>query len=598
MADPQPVPVPGLLPLDRRVGQYRLVERIGHGGMGTVYRAEHLRLKKMVAVKLLAADRLADPGAVGRFEREMAVVGRLDHPNIVRATDAGDADGVHFLAMELVDGLDLGAVNRRCRPLAVADACEIARRAALGLQHAHEHGLVHRDVKPQNLMLSRKGEVKVLDLGLALFRAGTPDEDALTATGQLMGTANYMAPEQFDGCHTVDIRADLYSLGCTLYALLAGQPPFGGPEHKSIFGKMTAHKTKPVPRVTAARPDVPPGLVAVLDALLAKDPAARPSVPAEVATALEPFASGADLPALALVALIRGDARDTAEHATVTAANSTPVVSTRTATPGRRRRWAAAVVAGAVAATVGGAVWLSRRPAADLVPEVPAGLLAPRVPVAGDDIKPDVAALEPRISGRWYDLLKTRPTEFHWWDPKGINDWKHDPARGMVRVVYANNTGLLSFGRADSGGFRLQIGFQQPAWTGDFGLFFGGKRSPDGQSVRFQYLRFASFANAGEQQFRLYRGQNEIANLLKPPPLVRPRDWVSSEVTSPDQHEQELTIEVGHAGLQLVKWNEMKCHDLLTVNEKFSADDYTGEYGIYFFKTNFTVVSAKLKPTD
>src|SRR5262249_36648202 len=151
------------------LGQYQLLEKIGQGGMGTVYRALHPRLKKGVAVKVLSPSRTGDARAVARFQREMEAVGQLEDPHIVRATDAGEADGVHFLVMELIDGTDLSHLVRRRGPLDVADACELIRQAALGLQHAHEHGLVHRDVKPSNLLLSVRGELKVLDLGLALL---------------------------------------------------------------------------------------------------------------------------------------------------------------------------------------------------------------------------------------------------------------------------------------------------------------------------------------------------------------------------------------------------------------------------------------------
>ncbi|OWK44994.1 serine/threonine-protein kinase [Fimbriiglobus ruber] len=589
-----PRPLPPRVPLNRLVGQYRLVEQIGLGGMGMVYRAEHLRLKKMVAVKILAADRLIDPGAVGRFEREMAVVGRLDHPNIVRATDAGDANGVYFLAMELVDGLNLGAVNRRCRPLAVADACEVARRAALGLQHAHEHGLVHRDVKPQNLMLSRKGEVKVLDLGLALLRAGARDEDDLTATGQMMGTASYMAPEQFDACHAVDIRADLYSLGCTLYALLAGQPPFGSADHLSIYNKMAAHKTKPVPRVAAVRPDVPPGLVAVLDALLAKDPAARPATPAEVATALEPFAGGADLSALILAALARGAARETAEHATVTTADPPP------ASPPAPRRWrrgrlTAVVAAGIVAATVGGTLWFSRRADADPAPAVPAGPPDPPVQLAA---APPVPAPRTFVPGQWTDVLDVRPTEFHWWSNGGMSAWNYDPASRVVRMQ-SFNTQLLSLGRAGAGGFKLQVGVQQTDWSGDFGVFLGGKRGPEENDVQYQFLRLSARGKVSARQtYLLQRGRGQVTRRPEFVPLVITQDLVATLVDPPTRFEQRLEIEVSPLELRSVFWNASQCPLLLTVNRQFNRPDYEGEFGLYFERTSVTVLNAKFMPTE
>ncbi|MBI2479966.1 MAG: serine/threonine protein kinase [Planctomycetia bacterium] len=203
--------------------EYQLLERLGRGGMGTVYKALHTRLKRVVAVKVLPADRLNDPAAVARFQREMEAVGKLDHPNIVRATDAGEVDGIHFLVMEYVLGLDVSDLVRRAGPLPIAEACEIARQAAVGLQNAHEHGLVHRDIKPSNLMLTADGQIKILDLGLA--RLHDSQQGDLTSASQMMGTIDYMAPEQTSASRDVDIRADIFSLGATLYKLLCGQAP-------------------------------------------------------------------------------------------------------------------------------------------------------------------------------------------------------------------------------------------------------------------------------------------------------------------------------------------------------------------------------------
>ena len=205
--------------------EYQLIEKLGEGGMGTVYRARHTKLDREVAVKLLPSERLRSAQAVSRFEREMKAIGRLHHPNIVQAFDAGEVEGQYYLAMELVSGLDLSMLVDRVGPLPVADACEIVRQAALGLQHAHEHELVHRDIKSSNLMLTPSGDVKILDLGLARLQDPLSEEHEVTSTGQVMGTLDYMAPEQLGDSHAVDIRADIYSLGATLYKLLTGRAP-------------------------------------------------------------------------------------------------------------------------------------------------------------------------------------------------------------------------------------------------------------------------------------------------------------------------------------------------------------------------------------
>jgi len=282
----------------QQLGEYHLIERLGSGGMGTVYKAVQCKLDREVALKVLNRTRTDDARAVARFEREMKAIGRLDHPHIVGAYDAREIDGRLVLAMEYVGGLDVGKLVRRMGRLNVADACELARQAALGLQAAHEHGLVHRDIKPSNLMLTPQGQVKLLDLGLARLHSEPTTEEETTGTGQVMGTADYMAPEQTASGRTVDIRADIYSLGCTLYKLLCGQAPFSGPEYPTALDKMMAHRQGAVPSIRHLRPEIPAGLAAVLDRMLAKDPEARFATPAEVAEALVPWCPGADLPAL------------------------------------------------------------------------------------------------------------------------------------------------------------------------------------------------------------------------------------------------------------------------------------------------------------
>jgi tRNA A-37 threonylcarbamoyl transferase component Bud32 len=281
------------------VGHYELLAHLGEGGMGAVYRARHQFLKQEVALKLLPADRLHDESARARFRREMEAVGRLRHAHLVAARDAGVSDGQPYLVLELLDGLDLGKLVQAHGPLPVADACEAARQAALGLHHAHAHGLVHRDVKPSNLWLTPDGQVKVLDLGLARF-VSEPAEgrDELTAAGQVVGTVDYLAPEAVDRGSAVDARADQYSLGCTLYRLLTGVVPFAGPEFHTPLQRALAHTRRPVPPVRERRPEVPEELAAVVERLLAKDPAQRYDSAAAVAEALQPFATGADLAGL------------------------------------------------------------------------------------------------------------------------------------------------------------------------------------------------------------------------------------------------------------------------------------------------------------
>jgi formylglycine-generating enzyme required for sulfatase activity len=271
-----------------------------------------VKLDKVFALKVLSANRMQDPEAVARFEREMKTAGKLEHVNIIRASDADEIDGTHFLVMEYVHGLDLSEIVQRIGPLSIADACEIVRQAALGLQHAHEHGLVHRDIKPSNLMLTEDGTVKILDLGLALLaqQQGGPGRE-LTATGQMMGTLDYMAPEQGDDSHQVDIRADIYSLGATLYKLLSGRAPFAGDKHQTLRAKLTALVTEDPQSLDSLRPEFPADLVALVHRMLSKDAADRPGIPDEIAEALSQLCERSDLAALLAKSTRRSSRKET-----------------------------------------------------------------------------------------------------------------------------------------------------------------------------------------------------------------------------------------------------------------------------------------------
>jgi len=270
------------------LGEYEILERLGAGGMGQVFKARHRAMDRVVALKILPAERVRSPEAVERFRREVRAAARLTHPNIVIAYDAGEAKGVHFLVTEYVDGQDLARIVAEHGPMPVEEAVGCIIQAAQGLQYAHEHGVVHRDIKPGNLLLSREGVVKVLDLGLARLAqsAGVDAQtgERLTGSGQVMGTVDYMAPEQIQDTHAADHRADIYSLGCTLYRLLTGRPPYEGESHVQV---LMGHLQQPVPSLQDARPEVPPALDLVFQKMVAKRPEDRPQSMREVIAALE-----------------------------------------------------------------------------------------------------------------------------------------------------------------------------------------------------------------------------------------------------------------------------------------------------------------------
>ena len=269
-----------------RLGAYVVRDQIGQGGMGAVYLAEHETLKRLVALKVLTGlGSSQDSLTLGRFLREARAAAALDHPNVVRIFDIGTQGGTHYLVHEFVDGRTLDKVVAAGGRLPPARAAEYAAQAAAGLQHAHERGFVHRDIKPANLILSNDGTIKILDMGLT--RSGHKD-DKLTEMmdkGAIVGTADYIAPEQATQGPDADARVDIYSLGATLYTLLSGRPPFSG----TATQKLLAHQMKSPPSLTATVPECPPGLADVVGTMMAKGPSARYQTAAEVVAALAPW---------------------------------------------------------------------------------------------------------------------------------------------------------------------------------------------------------------------------------------------------------------------------------------------------------------------
>ncbi|HET6884033.1 MAG TPA: efflux RND transporter permease subunit [Pirellulales bacterium] len=276
--------------------RYRLLAPLGAGGMGTVYRAEHKLMGRVVALKVIQNRLLGKPDWIERFRREIRAAAHLNHPNIVHAYDAEQVGDAQLLVMEYVEGETLEHVVERHGPLPVTEACEYARQAALGLSHACERGMVHRDIKPQNLLRTPAGQVKILDFGLARFVSENVASSPLTHSGLTMGTPDYLAPEQALDPRRADVRADLYSLGCTVYFLLTGSPPY--PEGTPLQ-KVLSHQDETPAPLAQRRPDVPAELRRSIEKMMAKDAADRYQTPDEVVAALAPWtASGASVEAL------------------------------------------------------------------------------------------------------------------------------------------------------------------------------------------------------------------------------------------------------------------------------------------------------------
>lgn len=270
----------------RIIGQYQLIKKIGQGGMGVVYQSIHSRLKKQVVLKLLLNKDWDNTDQTQRFYREMELVGQLDHPNIVKATDAGEADDTCFLVMEFLNGHDLKTILKQEGPLSITAACSILRQAANGLQYIHNHDLIHRDIKPSNLFLTTEGQVKILDLGLAGLRHEGSSLNDLTDTNCIMGSAYYMAPEQAQSIKTIDQRSDIYSLGCTFYQLLTGQVPF---RRDTPVETIIAHREDSVPILADHLQDIPAQLEELFQSMVKKNPDDRIQTMAEVVKVLDEF---------------------------------------------------------------------------------------------------------------------------------------------------------------------------------------------------------------------------------------------------------------------------------------------------------------------
>jgi phosphate ABC transporter phosphate-binding protein len=280
-----------------RIGPYEVLDLLGKGAMGTVFKVRHQRLKRLAALKVLAPDIAGQDAFAQRFQREVETLAQLSHPNIVMAYDAGESAAGPFLAMEFVHGRDLASVVKEAGPLSLADAVHCTLQAARGLEYAHAQGLVHRDIKPANLLRNVGGLVKVADLGLArvVHWRVTEVQSGLTQAGSLLGTVDYMAPEQALDSTTIDHRADIYSLGCTLYFLLAGRPVFAG---SSLMALLWHHRDVPPPSLRDARPDAPEPLNTIFQRMVEKQPADRPATMTEVARALEEVGQAVGPPSL------------------------------------------------------------------------------------------------------------------------------------------------------------------------------------------------------------------------------------------------------------------------------------------------------------
>lgn len=348
------------------MGHYVLCEKIGEGGMGAVYAVRHRHMRRMAALKLIRPDRFK-VGAIERFKREIQLTGRLRHTNLVTAYDAGEVQGSLYLVMELVEGIDLARRVRKCGAMSLGAALDAVRQTATGLDYLHSLKLVHRDIKPSNLLLDRQGIVKILDLGLSRMVEWSEAMQAgaccdLTGSDEVMGSVDFMSPEQFVNPRSVDARADVYSLGCTLYCLVSGKPPFPG---ASVGERIVAHREHAVPSLRDLIPDIPARLDRLFGRMLAKDPGQRPGDMQSVI---------AEIDASGMAAACKNEPTMAAGEAP-TLAQREPITATLSNVSGRGRRgtkmaaWSGAIVLLVFASVFAVHLWLARvEPAAGDMP--------------------------------------------------------------------------------------------------------------------------------------------------------------------------------------------------------------------------------------
>lgn len=565
----------------RLIGQYQLLSYLGRGGMGKVYRALHLKLKRQVALKCLPDSFRRDTERKARFLREMEAIGQLEHENIVRATDAGEHEGTLFLVMELVRGIDLRELLAARGPLEVADACQIARLVATALEYLELRKIVHRDVKPANVMLSFEGQVKLLDLGLARFSLDSTAHSAMTSTGQVVGTADYIAPEQVHGEDDIGPPADVYSLGCTLFQMLTGLPVFHGKKYESTMQKLKGHSDDPPPKPQALRPGIPEELSRFVGDLLTKDPAARPR-PGAVVERLAPWCAGSNLGELArqgaAAAQTRWSGGDGDADAPTPSPSPPPAVAGRRHSLGRTivNRRTALGLAG-LSCSAAGLAWYKGWP-----------------PFGRHQTVPDLQ------TPGWQSLLHEAPVRLVW--PSTSRLFDHDREREEI-AFSCNGFGLLAWGAAGSDNYRARFRFAQSRWDSGLGVFFG-YRTLDGAGERkaaFQVLELASFPSKDpSHSFRIERAKDTVVLGKAADVIPGSTTFTSAEIPTPKGGAHLLEFEVKSGNLVEVLWEGIRLPALTNAE----ANDFAkpgvarGLFGVYAYYCSATVFMVDYKVSN
>lgn len=595
----------------RQIGQYELLRSIGRGGGGEVFEAMHVRLRRRMAVKVLSKKDVGDETIRRRFLREMESIGQLNHPHIVHAYDAGEADGTLYLAMELVDGENVESLARRVGQLPVAEACEIVRQAALGLQHVYENKLVHRDLKPSNLLTSTAG-VKIADLGLALLDRDDSPDDQLTGHHTVLGTADYIAPEQTEKSHHVDIRADIYSLGCTLFRLLSGRPPYATPENDTPMKKMWAHQTHPIPNIQWFRSDVPVRLAELLQKLMAKSPGDRIAEPVLVAEALLPFSQASDVPSLIIPGLVGSPVggrssteRDPSDPFRTPSHSSQPtVVQTPTVQLHRQSIVIVVLTACLVCLLVLSGLQYFRPPIESDGDTRQAAAAAPNQPhaqsksdnskvvdkpgvveVVPEDSPPAAVAFGP-IAARWKDELGVSPLDLPWGRTMDIGSARIEEGIGALVVQASKSLRLVQLGEAkpDDPGMLLQFKVNNQTPRGSYGVFLGYRKEKSDVPtfVEFQSIAVVFLSATSNEQTVIVRRSVDKFQIATGHSEVWKSRHVKVQLPNPTES-LPFTVRTHRGSLLEVKFAGFDCDDLCSFeqNSNFTSADFEGPFGLF-----------------
>jgi len=568
--------------------------------MGTVYEAEHLHLRRRVAIKTVSERLVSDPHTIERFRREMEALGRLVHPHVVQAYDAGEIDGLRYLAMEFIDGVDVEALAAGFKSLPIADCCEIIRQAALGLHHAHSHGLTHRDVKPRNLLLGRDGTIRVADLGLA--RMGGDKAPPITQIGNVMGTYDYISPEQVAGEGAVGPQSDLYSLGCTLYRLLAGAPPFSGPEYSTPARKLMAHVQSGPPPIGKLRPDVAPQIVDLVERLMAKDPARRPKSAADVAAILEKNTDGAHL--ADLLAFVRSPGDDLPTRSTVVYSalqtDQNAIAGVAKHRPFLWRTFGAAIGFACLVAMI----WANRQmprgePPIHFQPD-PKNTVTTEMPENEDVVDPRTQTEAINAEGdpgqrRWRGLLgeELKPIL---WNRNTQSFFRFDREADQL-FLRTDGLGILGLGEAPRSWNTLQLDVQQLQWNGGFGVAVESAPSADGAE---QFIILAILKNSGtDRKAAPLIAESKRVALRKSPTgsvvvaTVQPGGVRS--LPDPGLESQLLELRWDQMRITRVRWAGIDLSELV-YGLNFEGDGTSlkmQRFGIFVERTELTVSAAR-----